>query len=126
MALLATNYREWFYAEIKDVLSVIEILKKIVSHATVLRRLEIIERRIDQINRSYMRKVIRPLSILAKGVSGANTEEEHNERCKAAEDDAYRLIVEARGYRYELDIMVANALGTTLQSLPDEPPQMYR
>ncbi len=126
MAVLAINYREWLYAEIKDLLSVITILNDMVSHSTVLRRLNTIQKRVEQIDRSYHRQIIRPINLLAKGTSGTKTEEEHNEKCREAQDNAWRLIMEVRGYRYELDIMVANALETTLQSLPDEPPQMYR
>jgi len=125
MQRLASDYRDWFYAEIQDLLAVIGKLRPIVAHPTVNVRLQAVETNVRNISQTYMKKAINPMKRLAGKASKAKTEEEHYGMFKIALDNAWGLIVELRGIRHELDIMVTGATGMTLPTSPEPPRGVY-
>jgi hypothetical protein len=125
MQRLASDYRDWFYAEIQGLLAVIEKLRPIAAHPTVNLRLQAVETNLRNINRTYMKKAVNPTKRLADKKTKAKTEEEHYGMFRTALDSAWGLIVELRGIRYELDVMVTGATGATLPTPPEPPRAVY-
>jgi hypothetical protein len=112
MQVLASNYEEWFYGEIRELTTIAQSLMLIV-HPTVSKRVAMIESRLRTIDGEYRKKAIKPIKKLAARASGAKSEEEHNSQFMLALDGAWKLIVEVRNIRYELD-MIATSAGISL------------
>jgi hypothetical protein len=105
MNLMTDNFREWIFQETKDLLIVIEILKK-AKLKGITDELTIHETRIKQIQKSYSKKIILPMRHLERGGSGAKHEEEHCRKFRIALDNAFGLILELRSIRQVLDTFV--------------------
>jgi hypothetical protein len=111
MQRLCGDYRDWILAELKDLSTVLEEIKKNPTHPTLQGDLTAFELRVHAINWSYMRKVIGPMKKLAERRSGAKTEEEHYGMFIDALEKAWRLIFELRCIRYKLDMVVEKMFG---------------
>ncbi len=124
MQRLASDYREWFYAEVKDLHVIVDTLKSLIGHSTVATRLGQIETEVIEIEKSYMKKGINPMKKIAGKETGPRTEEEHHTMFETAMHDVWLFILKLRSFRYELDLMIAQA-GVPLPKAPPLPKGLY-
>jgi len=103
---MTDNFREWIFQETKDLLQVVDLLKK-ANVQGITDEMKTYETRIKQIQKSYAKKVILPMRQLERGSSGAKHEEEHCRKFRIAIDNAFGLILELRNIRLVLDTFVA-------------------
>ncbi len=125
MQILVSSYQDWFYAEILELKTIAQRLESIVKHPTVSQRVRTIKSNLAIAERDYRRKAIKPIKKLALRASGAKSEEEHYSQFKLALEGAWKMILELRGIRYELDV-IATSTGIVLpQAAPVPPSAVY-
>jgi hypothetical protein len=120
MKILAEQLREWIIEETKDLLILIGALKNRQNQGITT---EIVpyEKRIKEIQRTFLRKTISPLKKLGQGSSSAKTEEEHCRKFRIALDNVFGQILELREIRESLDAITTAVF--SMESQRGEPQQ---
>ena len=105
MRNLAEDFKEWIFQETKDLLIVLEILKS-TGNQGIMAEMDVYEKRIKEIQRTYIRKVITPMKKIGRGSSGVHTEEEHCRKFRVTLDTTFGVILELQKIRENLETMV--------------------
>ena len=105
---LAAHWKEWIAQEIKDLLILTSKLKN--SSNLVLKDTVIdIEKRVQNINKNFTRKVITPLNKIAGGSTKSKSEMEHMEKFQKAVMEVSNVIINLGKLRDILDDAIVYA-----------------
>ena len=104
MRSLAEDFAEWILTETKDLLETLEILKGL-ENSGINSELEPYEKRVKQIQKRYMRKVITPMRKIGRGTSGAKNEAEHCTKFQVTMGTAFSVIRELMKIRENLTMI---------------------
>lgn len=106
MTILAYGFREWIVQEAKDLLMLIETLRK-MNNQGIIAEISFHEGRIREIQRTFMKKTIAPMKKVGQGGTGAKNEEEHCRKFRIALDNVFGVILELQEIRKSLDAIFA-------------------
>ena len=104
MRSLAEDFAEWILQETKDLLETLEIIESL-KNPGINMELQPYEKRVKQIQKKYMRKVIAPMRKIGRGTSGAKNEEEHCMKFQVTMGNAFCLIRELAKMRENLKMI---------------------
>ena len=109
--LLFSNWRNWIITETRDLLEIIEILKR-SDNPAVLTIIEPIEQRLTEIQEKCGR-ILSPIKKVSNGRSGARNEAERFQKLRFAIEGVESIILELQTMRRILEAIVNTLVGSS-------------
>lgn len=122
---LAEDFNEWIVQETRDLLETLDVLKRLEVQG-INAELQPYERRVKDIQKNHVRRVILPMRKIGRGTSGGKNEEEHCRKFQTALSTVFGTMQELIKIRENLTmITVTIECVTTANNNQNQPQPDY-
>ncbi len=116
MRNFSEDWKEWIFQETKDLLIIIDRLKRL-GNPGLTQAVNEIETRIRDIQSDYSRKIISPMKRYSKGKKACKNEEEHFRFFRNIVENAENIVLELQSIRSNLSDMALVFLGSKYRDI---------